>query len=113
MPALYRSHLPALMVLFADLENHARGQSQVFVGTPGSVLERSNAAGFRFYAHQFYDGDGKKRERYLAGPVGAPEADAMAQALRLAIAETKAASTSLRLLGRMLVGELSPRSASA
>ena len=70
MPALYRSHLPALMVLFADLENHARGQSQVFVGTPGSVLERSNAAGFRFYAHQFYDGDGKKRERYLAGPVG-------------------------------------------
>ena len=100
MPALYRSHLPALMVLFADLENHARGQSQVFVGTPGSVLERSNAAGFRFYAHQFYDGDGKKRERYLAGPVGAPEADAMAQALRLAIAETKAASTSLRLLGR-------------
>lgn len=66
MPALYRSHLPALMVLLADLENHARGQSQVFVGTPGSVLERSNAAGFRFYAHQFYDGDGKKRERYLA-----------------------------------------------
>jgi hypothetical protein len=88
------------MVLLADLENHARGQSKVFVGTPGSVLERSNAAGFRFYAHQFYDGDGKKRERYLAGPVGAPEADAMAQALRLAIAETKAASTSLRLLGR-------------
>ena len=100
MPALYRFHPPALMVLFADLASHARGQSKVFVGTAGSVLERSNADGFRFYAHQFYDGDGKKRERYVAGPIGAPEPDATARALRLAVAETKAATTSLRLLGR-------------
>ena len=93
MPALYRFHPPALMVLFADLASHARGQSKVFVGTAGSVLERSNADGFRFYAHQFYDGDGKKRERYVAGPIGAPEPDATARALRLAVAETKAATT--------------------
>ena len=64
------------------------------------MLERSNADGFRFYAHQFYDGDGRKRERYLAGPIGAPEADAFARTVRLAIVDTKAASTSLRLLGR-------------
>lgn len=100
MPALYRPHSPALMVLYGDLENHARMQEKAFVGTAGSVLERSNAAGFRFYAHQFYDGDGKKRERYLAGPVGSPEADATAEALRWAIADTKLASGSLRLLGR-------------
>lgn len=100
MPTLYRTHLPALALLFADLENHARAQSRVFVGTAGSVLERSNADGFRFYAHQFYDGDGKKRERYLAGPVGSSAADSLAQALRLAITDTKAATISLRLLGR-------------
>ncbi|RDE51382.1 MAG: hypothetical protein DVS81_06695 [Candidatus Accumulibacter meliphilus] len=100
MPTLYRPHLPALTVLLADLENHARAQSRVFVGTAGSVLERSNADGFRFYAHQFYDGDGKKRERYLAGPVGSSAADSLAQALRLAITDTKAATISLRLLGR-------------
>ncbi|MBK7954485.1 MAG: hypothetical protein IPK02_11300 [Candidatus Accumulibacter sp.] len=97
---LYRSHLPALMVLFADLENHARAQARVFVGTAGSLLERSNADGFRFYAHQFYDGDGKKRERYLAGPVGTHAADALAEELRIAIAETRSAASSLRLLGR-------------
>jgi len=98
--ALYRSHSTALMVLYGDLENHARLQERAFVGTAGSVLVRSNAAGFRFYAHQFYDGDGKKRERYLAGPVGSPEAEAAAESLRLAITDTKAASASLRLLGR-------------
>ncbi len=88
------------MVLLADLENHARAHPTVFVGTAGSLLERSNADGFRFYAHQFYDGDGKKRERYLAGPVGTPAADALAEELRLTIAETRAAASSLRLLGR-------------
>ncbi|MEF8755575.1 MAG: hypothetical protein V5B60_16870 [Accumulibacter sp.] len=93
MPALHRFHPPALMVLSADLASHARGQATVFVGTAGSVLERSNADGFRFCAHQFYDGDGKKRERYVAGPIGAPEPDATARALRLAVVETKAATT--------------------
>ncbi|HRF03638.1 hypothetical protein [Accumulibacter sp.] len=78
----------------------ASAQARAFVGMAGSVLERSNADGFRLCAHQFYDGDGKKRERYLAGPVGTPETDAMARALRLAIADSKAAATSLRLLGR-------------
>src|SRR5207244_7441998 len=97
---LYSAHGRALTVLYSDVENHAIGQEQVFVGTAGSVIERENASHFRFYAHQSYQADGKKRERYLAGPVGSPEADVAAQALRDRIREVKELVPSLRLLGR-------------
>jgi hypothetical protein len=87
-------------VLHADLEGHALGQRDVFVGTAGSVVERTNASGFRFYAHQSYDGDGKKRERYVGGPIGSGDADAAAATLRARIAELKALVPSFRLLAR-------------
>jgi len=82
-------HRRALTVLYADLESYALQQREVFIGTAGSVFERTNAAGFRFYAHQFYDGESKKRERYLAGPVGDPNADITAADLRARIQELK------------------------
>lgn len=66
----------------------------------GSVIERKNAGGFRFYAHQLYDGEGKKRERYLAGPMEDSKADAAAVDLRARIKELKEIVPSLRLLGR-------------
>ena len=97
---LYTPHGRALTVLYSDLENHALAQREVFVGTAGSVIERQNASGFRLYAHQFYDGDGKKRERYLGGPVGSADADALAEATRARIRELKELVPSLRLLGR-------------
>jgi hypothetical protein len=97
---LYTPHGRALTVLYSDLENHALAQREVFVGTAGSVIERQNASGFRLYAHQFYDGDGKKRERYLGGPVGSGDADALAEATRARIRELKELVPSLRLLGR-------------
>jgi hypothetical protein len=99
-PPLFTPHRRALTVLYADLESHALGQHEVFVGTAGSVIERKNASGFRFYAHQFYDGEGKKRERYVAGPAGDPKADAAAADLRERIKELKEIVPSLRLLGR-------------
>src|SRR6185436_19734764 len=95
--------------LHSDLENHALGQREVFVGTAGSVVERQNASGFRLYAHQFYDGDGKKRERYLGGPVGSAEADALAEATRVRIREVKELVPSLRLLGREGFSLVDPR----
>lgn len=100
MPALYASHRRALTVLYADLESYALEQREVFVGTAGSVIERKNASGFRFYAHQFYDSESHKRERYLAGPVGDPKAEAAAAELRARIKELKEIVPSLRLLGR-------------
>jgi hypothetical protein len=107
--ALYTSHSRALTVLYSDLESYALGQQEVFTGTAGSVIERSNAAGFRFHAHQFYDGEGKKRERYLGGPVGNPEADAAAEAIRARIRELKALVPSLRMLGREGYHMVDPR----
>ncbi len=100
MTATYLAHPTALCVLFADLESHCLQQREVFVGTAGTVNERRNASGYRFYAHQYYDGEGKQRERYLAGPIGAPEADAAADGLRSRIGEVKELLPSLRLLGR-------------
>jgi hypothetical protein len=66
----------------------------------GSVVERSNASGFRYYAHSFYDAEGRKRERYLGGPVGAAEVEAQAAGLRERLRELKELVPSLRLLGR-------------
>jgi hypothetical protein len=97
---LFTSHSRALTVLHADLESHALAQREAFEGTAGTVIERTNAAGFRFYAHQYYDGDRKKREAYLAGPVGAADADSAAEAMRARIREMKDLVPSLRLLGR-------------
>jgi hypothetical protein len=89
-----------MTLLYADLETYALQGRDAFVGTAGSVIERSNADGVRFYAHSYYDADGRKRERYVAGPIGAAEADAKAESLRVAIAELKAIVPSLRHLGR-------------
>lgn len=100
MPELYVEHAPALTTLFADLETFALQNREAFPGTAGSIAERKNAAGVPFYAHRFYDGEGKQRERYLAGPIGSSKADAAAQALRERIAELKQLVPSLRLLAR-------------
>lgn len=97
---LYTVHARPLTVAYGDLESYARSQAKVFVGTAGSVLERTNASGFRFYARQSYDGDGYKREEYLSGPIGDPEADQAAEQMRARIRELKELVPTLRMLGR-------------
>lgn len=97
---LYASHSRALTLLYSEIETAALGRREVFLGTAGSVLERSNAGGFRFFAHQYYGADGKKKEHYVAGPVGDGEAEVLADALRTKIREVKDLVPSLRLLGR-------------
>lgn len=97
---LYAAHSRALTTLYNDLESYASHQREVFIGTAGSVLERANAAGFRFYARQYYDGQGRRRESYLCGPIGDAQADARAGDMRTRIEEIKDLVPSLRLLGR-------------
>jgi hypothetical protein len=107
--SLYLPHSAALTALYGDLEIYARSIRSAFIGTAGSVLERKNAQGFRFYAHQYYDGTGKKVERYLAGPIGDPAADDIAVRMRARIAELKEIVPSLRLLGREGFNLVDPR----
>ena len=84
---LYVRHSRALSLLYGEVEEVALGQREVFVGTAGSVIERTNAAGFRYYTHQSYDAQRKQRERYVAGPVGDRDVEAKADALRARIQE--------------------------
>ncbi len=96
---MYQTHNRALMTAFADLENFARQQDEVFIGTAGSVAKRTNADNVAFYSHRFRVA-GKERERYVAGPVGNSEADGKAEALRARISEVKDLVPTLRMLGR-------------
>lgn len=107
--ALFTAHSRPLTVLHGDLENHAGGQHEVFEGTAGSIIERTNASGFRFYSRQYYDGDGAKRERYLAGPIGDATADATAENMRGRIREVKELVPALRMLGREGFSVVDPR----
>ncbi len=104
MPAtskpLFAQHSAALTLEYGNIENAAALQDQVILGTPGSVVEQSNKDGVRYYTHQHYDGDGKKRQRYIAGPVGSPDADASADAMRTRIEEMSDLGKTLRMLGR-------------
>lgn len=100
MPNLYEPHPAALSALYEDLENFARAQGTALTGTPGSVLERRNAGGYRFYAHQYYEATGRKLEKYVAGPVGDAGADAKAEELREKIRALGGALKSIRLLAR-------------
>lgn len=97
---LYVRHERSLASLYSDIESYAQQAKSVFVGTAGSVIQRQNGGGTRFYSHQHYDGAGKKREHYVSAPAGAPEAEAKARELRERIAEIKALVPALRLLGR-------------
>jgi hypothetical protein len=97
---LFTLHSRALTLLYTEVEDVASHQQEVFAGTAGSVIERKNAAGFRYYAHQSYGADGKQREQYLVGPVGEAEAEAAAESLRTRIRETKDLVPTLRMLGR-------------
>ena len=97
---IYEQQPVALSTLYGDLENFARAQSQIHTGTAGNVVERTNAGGYKFYAHQYYDALGKKVDRYIAGPVGNPEADSKAAEVRDRISALNEAVKTIRLLIR-------------
>ena len=96
--SLYRRHSPGLAATYADIENHALGQPDVIIGTPGSITIRENGGGVRFYARQYYDHDRRKRDQYIG--VDSPETEAKVAALRVRIEEAKDILVSVRLLAR-------------
>lgn len=106
---LYRRHSLGLAAIHSDLENHAAAQEEVLTGTPGSVIVRRNAAGSTFYVRQHYDALRRKRDRYLAGPAGSPEADAIADRWRARIAESNDVIRSAKMLLREGYHGLEPK----
>lgn len=108
---LYTPHPRALQVMYGDVETFAHAQDSVLIGTAGSLLLRQNGHGFKYYARQYYDAAGKKREAYVAGPVGDAAAEAQAAELAAQMADTKALTATLRLLVREGYQAVDPRTA--
>jgi hypothetical protein len=100
MRNLYSAHETALQVVFSEIERYASSQESVFVGTPGSLTRRKKSDSYFFYSRQYYDGSGKKREAYVAGPAGDVVADEKAARLKVRIVEAAGAVANIRLLGR-------------
>jgi hypothetical protein len=105
---VYRKHASSLATTYADVENHALSQDEVMVGTPGSISERRNANGTKFFVRQFYDFEGKKRDRYLC-QVGTVDCDAKVAAWKRRIEEANQLQNSIRLLAREGFSLLRPK----
>lgn len=99
MPALSRPHERALTLLFEELAALASAQGQLLLGTPGTLAERRNAQGTRYWVHRYSDAAGRRREDYI-GVVGERDVEARLNALRARIDAAGAAIASVRLLAR-------------
>lgn len=78
MTTLTIPHERALTLLFAELESAAEEQAEAFLGTPGSLAERTNAAGVRFWVHRYLDATGRRHEVYLGKSSDAATTDLVA-----------------------------------
>jgi hypothetical protein len=99
MATLTTPHERALTLLFAELANTAEGQGEAFLGSPGSLTDRSNENGTKFWVHRYSDGVGRRLETYL-GKTDDPEVNARVDALRGRIESANAAISQVRILAR-------------
>ena len=109
MAKLFTVHSRGLAASFSDLENVAIGQPTAPLGTPGSILERKNGGGFRFYALQRYGFEGRRTESYIAGPVGDPEAERKVLEVSREIEQSREMMATVRLLLREGYGAMPPK----
>jgi len=96
MATLFSRHSLVLQTSFSEIKRSAREQPVVAIGSPGSVGVRE-VKGREFYYRQFYDARGRKTASYV-GPVGDPDAEARAGALRQGIEAAKAIAREVRIL---------------
>jgi hypothetical protein len=94
--SLFSRHSIVLQTSFSEVKRQASEQPFLLVGTPGSVSVRE-VKGSSFYYRQFYDAEGKKSAGYL-GPLGNPETESRASAVRGQIALSNALIRDTRLL---------------
>jgi hypothetical protein len=99
MPSLTVPHERALTLLFAELEAAAEEQQEAFLGTPGSLAERTNKAGVRFWVHRYSDATGRRHEVYLGMSNDAATTDFVVT-LRGRIETANATIARVRILAR-------------
>ena len=99
MPSLTAPHERALTLLFSELASAAARQTETFLGSPGSLAERTNETGTRYWVHRYSDAAGRRQEAYL-GKSEEPPVTARIADLRERIAAANSAIASVRLLAR-------------
>jgi hypothetical protein len=99
MAFLTTPHERALALLFSELESAVAGRREAFLGTPGSLDERSNENGTRFWVRRYSDAAGRRLETYL-GTADDPETLVKVNGLRDQIESANAVISQVRLLAR-------------
>lgn len=99
MPSLTAPHERALTLLFSELASAAARETQAFLGSPGSLAERTNETGTRYWVHRYSDAAGRRNEAYL-GKSDDPAVSARIAELSERIAAANSAIASVRLLAR-------------
>ncbi|WP_213307400.1 GSU2403 family nucleotidyltransferase fold protein [Paraburkholderia sacchari] len=97
---LYQRHGQAFCTQLANVEQAAAAQDTVLIGAPGTIFEHKRA-GLVYYARQFMNPEGKKREESLGGPQGDPEVEARVAAMRERIAQGKDLVNRIRELAKL------------
>ena len=99
MTSLTSPHERALTLLFAEIGEIVARHREVLLGTPGSLDERTNENGTRFWVRRYSDAVGRRLEVYL-GTQDDPEVVRKISGLEDQIAATNAIISQVRLLAR-------------
>jgi hypothetical protein len=99
MPSLTEPHERALTLLFSELTGAAARQTEAFLGSPGSLAQRTNETGTQYWVHRYSDAAGRRQEAYL-GKSDDPPVSARVADLRERIAAANSSIAAVRLLAR-------------
>ena len=99
MTILTTAHERALTLLFSELERSAAEQSDALLGTPGTLAQRTNETGTRFWVHRYSDALNRRQEVYL-GKVDSPDIEYRINSMRETIATANSTISRVRLLSR-------------
>src|SRR5580704_14899918 len=89
----------ALTLLFAEIERSAGEQFEALLGTPGTLSERTNETGTRYWVHRYSDALNRRQEVYL-GKLTDPEVNRRVSTLGEMMAVANATIARVRLLTR-------------
>jgi hypothetical protein len=99
MTVLTTPHERALTMLFAEVERSAGEQFEVLLGTPGTLAERTNETGTRYWVHRYSDALNRRQELYL-GKLDDPEVIGRVSTMREMIGVANGTIARVRLLAR-------------